>query len=74
MVLENQKWTDAQFAKEMSAELHRALGAALRGGEPVIWPVASPVGEGRTQAVHAHPDGSWTLVDNVDREGWTPAE
>jgi hypothetical protein len=69
-VLDNQRWSEESFAKEMKGELGRALEAALRAGETIIWPVASPVGEGRTQAVRAHPDGTWTLVDNVDREGF----
>jgi hypothetical protein len=69
-VLNNQKWTEEQFRKEMGAELGRALGAALRARETVIWPVPSPVGEGRTQAVEAHPDGTWALIDRVDREGF----
>lgn len=70
MVLDNQKWSEEQFAKEMKSELHRALEAAARAGETVVWPVASPVGEGRTQAVRAQPDGTWALIDHVDREGY----
>jgi hypothetical protein len=70
MVLDNQRWTEEQFQKEMGAELGRALDAALRTRDTVIWPVPSPVGEGRTQAVEAHPDGTWSLIDAVDREGW----
>jgi hypothetical protein len=69
-VLDNQKWSEEQFAKEMKADLARALDMAARAGETVVWPVASPVGEGRTQAVEAQPDGSWRLVDHVDREGY----
>jgi hypothetical protein len=69
-ILDNQKWSEEQFAKEMGGELHRALDAARRAGEPVTWAVASPVGEGRTQAVLANPDGTWTLVDDVDRAGF----
>ncbi len=70
MVRDNQRWTEESFKKEMGGELGRALDAALRARGTILWPVASPVGQGRTQAVEAHPDGTWTLVDNVDREGW----
>jgi hypothetical protein len=72
-MIPNPRWTEEQFAKDMAAELRRAQDAAVRAGEPVLWPVASPVGEGRTQAVLANPDGTWTLVDHVDREGYPPA-
>jgi hypothetical protein len=69
-VFDNQKWSKEQFAKEMQGELGRALEAARRNRRTVVWPVPSPVGHGRTQAVEAHVDGTWELVDRVDREGF----
>jgi hypothetical protein len=68
-MVQTPRWTEEEFATEMSAELHRALEAARRGGDTVVWPVPSPVGEVRVQAVEAHPDGAWALIDHVDQEG-----
>lgn len=67
-MIETPRWTEETFAKEMDGELHRALDAARRAGTTVVWPVMSPVGEVRTQAVQAEPDGTWTLIRHVDQE------
>lgn len=67
-MIETPRWTEEQYATENGAELQRALDAAARAGATVVWPVMSPVGEVRTQAIQAEPDGTWVLVRHVDQE------
>jgi hypothetical protein len=71
-VVEQLRWTEETLAKENPAEVERALAAALRARTTVTWPVAGPVGEVRTQAIRAEPDGTWTLVRHVDQEPPAP--
>lgn len=58
------RWSDDDVKKEMAGDLGRAIDAARRSGRDYTYPLAPKAGHTVLQAILAHPDGTWEVVDH----------